>query len=142
MISPIFSGRRLLAGLLLLLIVLPGCGRGSRIPLQGAVQYAGNPIDNGTVTFIPEGGADETRPKAGTRITDGKYAFDPNFGPFPGRYKVQITWDRKTGRKISTGDADSRDETVQVLPGKYNEQTTLTAEVKSGQSKLDFTLEK
>jgi hypothetical protein len=142
MTSPNFSGRRLLAGLLLLLIALPGCGRGSRVPLQGTVHYGGTPIDNGTITFIPDGKADETRPKAGTRIADGKYAFEPNFGPFPGRYKVQVTWDRKTGRKRSTGDADVRDETKQELPAKYNVQTTLTAEVNSSQTKLNFSLEK
>ena len=142
MTSSFFSGRRLLAGLLLLLIALPGCGRGTRVPLQGSVHYAGSPVDNGTITFIPDGGTDDTRPKAGTRITAGRYVFEPNFGPFPGRYKVQITWDRKTGRKRSTGDADLRDETIQVLPGKYNVQTTLTHEVKSGQTKQDFNLEK
>jgi hypothetical protein len=141
MTFPIFSGRRMFAGLLLL-IVLPGCGRGSRIPLQGEVSYDGKPIDNGTITFIPDSGGDEKRPKAGTRIAGGKYAFEPNFGPLPGRYQVQITWDWKTGRKISTGDADSRDETKQILPAKYNQQTTLTAEVKNGQPRQDFNLEK
>jgi hypothetical protein len=139
-----FPGRRLLlAGGLLLLIALPGCGGNSRVPLQGQVSYNGQPIDNGTITFAPEGGSTaDTRPKAGTRIAGGKYAFQPSFGPLPGHYKVLITWDWKTGRKISTGDADSRDETKQILPPKYNGQTTLTADVKGGKTREDFNLEK
>jgi hypothetical protein len=135
-----FPGGRPAAAALLLLAALPGCTGGARVPLRGAVSYNGSPIDNGTIVFVPEGGADRPRPKAGARIAGGRYAFEPNFGPFPGRYKVEITWDKKTGRRISTGDADSRDETKQLLPAKYNAQTTLTAEVKGGQTQLDFTL--
>jgi hypothetical protein len=133
--------RRLLAAALVVLALLPGCGP-ARAPLQGTVSYDGAPIDNGTISFIPEGAEGPARPKAATRITNGQYAFEPNFGPFPGKYKVEITWDQKTGRRISTGDADSRDETKQILPSKYNTQTELTAEVKRGQTKLDFNLPK
>ena len=109
--------------------------------MKGTITYNSVPIDNGTIVFIPEGLPKGT-PKAGTRIAAGAYAFEPGFGPFPGKYNVEITWDKKTGRKVSTGDADSRDETKQILPAKYNTQSTLTAEVKSGEPKRDFALDK
>jgi hypothetical protein len=60
--------------------------------------------------------------------------------PTAGSYKVRITWDKKTGKKVSTGDADSRDETKQVLPAKFNTDSTLTAEVKASSPVLDFEL--
>jgi len=133
-------GRRLAAAAgVVILPVLIGCGA-DRVQMRGTVTYDGNPIDNGTIVFVPDGG--DSRPKTATRITDGKYEFEPNFGPLPGKYKVEITWDKKTGRKISTGDADSRDETKQVLPSQFNTQTTLTAEIKRGETTLDFHLPK
>lgn len=123
----------------LALLTLAGCGGPSRVPVSGAVTVDGAPVDNGTITFVPTGAAAAgAPPKASARITDGKYAFEPDFGPMPGAYSVEITWDKKTGKKVSTGDADMRDETKQMLPAKYNAQTTLTADVKSGMPPLDF----
>lgn len=135
--------RWLAAGVLFGLL---GCGGASRVPVKGEVTYAGTPIDNGTIVFVPAtSSTDEqtSHPKAGTRIENGKYEFEPNFGPFPGPYRVEVTWDKKTGRKVSTGDADMRDETKQMLPDKYNANSTLKTEVKSGLAEpLNFHLEK
>jgi hypothetical protein len=118
------------------LLAATGCGTG-RVPLTGEVKFDGTPIDDGTITFVAEG-ADAA--KYGAHVEDGKYKFDKETGPMPGKYKVEVTWLKKTGRKVSTGDGEVRDEKANALPAKFNVQTTLTAEVKSGSTKMDFPL--
>jgi len=115
-----------------------GCGP-SHVPLSGDVSYDGQPIDDGTITFTSPTGATDT-PKPSCRIEGGKYTFEKGTGPAPGKYKVEITWLRKTGQKVPTGDGEMRDEKVQVLPERFNAQTTLTADVTSGTKTLDFAL--
>lgn len=123
-------------------LALLGCSDGEqRIIVTGKVTFDGQPIDNGIVLFIPEDETDsQKRPKVGTQIVDGKYAFEPDRGPMPGKYKVAITWEKKTGRKIPTGDVVDRDETEQVLPKKYNDETTIRVTVSRRDNKHDFAL--
>jgi hypothetical protein len=75
---------------------------------------------------------------------DGKYSLDNTRGPFPGKYKVEILWNKKTGKKVGTpGDPGVQmDETQQILPAKYNTATTLTADIGSGSNTKDFDLPK
>jgi hypothetical protein len=118
-------------------LLAAGCS--SHVPLAGDVTFDGQPIDEGTITFVtPQGAKEET--KSTCRIEGGKYKFEKDSGPAPGKYKVEITWLKKTGKKVPTGDLEPQDEKLQVLPAKFNTQTTLTAEVKSGVKKLDFAL--
>jgi hypothetical protein len=120
-----------------ILLAGPGCGSGN-VPVAGDVTYEGQPIDDGAITFVSQGGEPET--KASCHIAGGKYKFEADRGPAPGKYRVEVTWLKKTGKKVPTGDGDPQDEKVQVLPAKFNVQSTLTAEVKSGTRKLDFAL--
>ena len=74
---------------------------------------------------------------------NGKYAIKAGKGPNPGLCRVEITWKRKTGRKVKNVEISGPpvDETVQGLPPKYNTQSTLTAEIKpSGSNTFDFDL--
>ncbi len=136
-----FTKSAMVIGILALLAGVTGCGGSDRGDVSGTVTLDGTPIDNGTIVFVPEGGGGvDAHPKAGAKIIDGKYLFEPGFGPYPGKYKVEVTWDKKTGKKVSTGDADTRDETKQMLPAKFNTATTLTAEIASGKSTKDFQL--
>lgn len=130
------------AALALSLAALVGCGGGGtkRASVGGTVSYDGKPIDNGSITFVPDGGGD--RPKAGGSIRDGKYSIGATEGgPVPGKYKVEITWDKSAGKKLDP-DIQGGTNTRQVLPEKFNKATTLTAEVKSGSNKIDFPLTK
>ncbi len=121
-----------------------GCGGDSRVAVKGVVTYGDDKVDNGTIVFVPDddGPGSEQRFKVGTRIKDGVYDVPANIGPVPGKYRVELTWDKKTGRRISNGDADGRDETKQLLPPQYNKASTMTVEIKRGANVHDFLLKK
>ena len=128
-----------LSTLFCLLIGLSGCERGTqRYDVNGTVTYRGKLIDIGEIVFSPADG--KGRPDGG-RITDG-------------RYSVKLT----SGLKSVSISAESNDPELvknlpplhssypadtprSYLPKKYNEKSTLTAEVapRSGQ-RLDFDL--
>ena len=127
------------AALLSLLSVVgaTGCGGKERAAVSGAVSFDGAPVDNGNITFVPvDGPANQS---VGESIKNGKYAIAADHGPSPGKYQVQITWDRVTGGKTTDPDLKSND-TKQVLPDKFNKATTLAADIKAGDNTVDFPL--
>lgn len=140
---PSCCGYRALAVLASILALLgqAGCGSGGRVPVHGSVSYDGTPVENGTISFLSTGGGANAT-NAGAEIRDGKYAIDAERGPKPGKYKVEIYWNRKTGKMVPTpGDPGVKmAETKQVLPPKYNRQTTLTADITVGSDSRDFDL--
>jgi hypothetical protein len=117
-----------------------GCSSDSdRSRVKGVVSYNGEPVDDGGIAFLPEdGGAAQFR--ATGEILDGHYDLDDKRGPAPGKYKVEIFWNKKTGRQIKGASGATRDERSQVLPAKFNTNTELKVEVKSGTNTLDFDL--
>jgi len=134
------GSRLALPVLALSLLVLSGCSR--RAAVEGAVNFAGAPVDGGRIIFNPteEGGK---VPPVSADIVGGKYSLPAASGPVPGQYRVEITWKKKTGKQIDTpGDPGVKmDETVEAIPPTYNgAKTTLTADVKSGANKIDFDL--
>lgn len=133
-----FARGSFVALVLLATAALTGCGP-TTVPLQGTVTYDGKPIESGTVVFVPE---DPKTPKRGAAITNGKYTCDPASAPTPGKYKVEITRNEKTGVKRPNGVGGFTEETKQTLPEKYNTKTELTYEVKVGETTKDFALTK
>jgi hypothetical protein len=129
---------RLLAALALALALLTGCGdsENSRAVVQGSVTYDGQPVDQGGIAFIPLGNdAGSQRVRATGHIVDGRYELDRRHGPFPGKYRVMITWRKKTGKG---------EQTVQALPPKYadTDKSELTRDVEPGSNTIDFDLKK
>jgi hypothetical protein len=123
-------------------LALAGCSSSDsgRSRVQGAVSYGGEAVDDGGIAFIPvEGGAAQVR--ATGEIRDGHYNLDGSRGPYPGKYRVEIFWYKKTGRQIASPSGKAvKDETKQVIPAKYNDKTELKVEVKLGRNTLDFEL--
>jgi hypothetical protein len=119
-------------------LVLAGCG-GKGSSVGGAVTFDGAPVDGGTITFVPEGGTESPR---GAQIVGGKYVLKSENGLAPGKYKVEIVWNKKTGKTIPNPNdpGTTLDETKQIIPTKYNSKTELTAEIKSGSNSFDFDL--
>jgi hypothetical protein len=107
------------------------------VPLSGTVTINGAPMDLGMITFVPE---DPSQTSVGGKVSDGKFSLDATRGPYPGKYRVQIHWAKKTGRKVPNGDGGMQDETAEGLPAKFNQDTELTATITSGSNKVDFNL--
>ena len=63
-------------------------------------------------------------------------------GPLAGKYKVAISAERKTGRKVSANmiGNETTDQYEQYLPPRYNDQTTLTVSIDSDRDDLGFDL--
>jgi hypothetical protein len=123
------------------ILALVGCGSdGGRSVVQGAVKYGGEPVDEGGIGFLPEEES-EGQVRATGHIVDGRYTLDHGRGPFPGKYRVEIYWHKKTGKQIRNPSGEgARDERKQVIPAKYNTQTELQVEVKPGRNTFDFDL--
>jgi hypothetical protein len=116
--------------------VLPaGCGpSGPRTyPVSGAVLFDGKPLPEGHIIFHAAGG--DMGADAGM-IKNGKYSFRAKAG----KKKVAIIASKEIPEKRSPIMGPYMEN---YIPARYNNQTTLTAEVReSGGNEFDFRLEK
>ncbi len=73
------------------LAVLAGCGRGAggRQEVSGSIKLKGQPLDQGSITFIPL--SDNKSTQEGAAIANGQYKIDRQHGLMPGAYRVSIT---------------------------------------------------
>ena len=106
--------------------VLSGCGDAApqRGAVRGTVTADGQPVATGKVRFF----ALTNGISAEGEIRDGRYEIPAEKGPTAGRYRVEISSDKKTGRKVPDRDGapgDMKDETVNVIPHKFNRDSTL-----------------
>ena len=119
-----------------------GCGAleggPQRAAVIGRVTVDGQPVENGSVQFIPTQGT--SGPMAGAVITDGEYSLSKAQGPVVGTNRVQIRGTRKTGRTSRTHLGETIEERVSVVPEQYNTKSTLVREVESGKNVFDFDL--
>jgi hypothetical protein len=127
---------------LVLCAVLAGC-RGAKYsgekqyPLAGEVTFDGQPVDLGSISFVPEG---KGRPSGGV-ITDGKYAVPEEKGANAGTYRVEIHWLKRTGRQLRDAETgEMYDERREALPDKVHTNSELTVEVPLPENRHDFKL--
>lgn len=117
-----------------------GCGGTTGKAASGTVTWDGTPLDQGMIEFVPtQAGA----LPAGAVIRDGHYSLPGSSGLAPGTYQVRIHsrpgFDAGPGNapEIGLGDPNA----TERLPERYNDATTLSAEVTSGGSNtFDFEL--
>jgi hypothetical protein len=121
-----------------------GCGgRGydgdQRFPLSGTVTVDGEPMEYGVIAFIPDG--EEAR-VSGSPIRNGTYSIPEEKGANAGSYRVEIHWNKLTGKRIRNPlDATEMiDEMEEGLPPRYHKNSELTAEVSAEQTTFDFDL--
>jgi hypothetical protein len=129
--------------LVILSAVLAGCGSGEHAAVEGAVTLDGQPVDGGVIIFFPvaDSQGQANRVPASTEIKNGRYAMDSSHGPAVGKCRVEIHWNKKTGKQIPSGDPPNKvDETVQVIPTIYNKRTILTPEIKAGANTFNYEL--
>jgi hypothetical protein len=130
---------------MILLWCIAGCESGdglNRQPISGAVTLDGNPLENGSIHFIP------TSPEAGTEVTatisGGRYSFSKTNGPVPGPFKVEISSAEAPKFEPPVGKTPGEvlpPRAKEKVPEKYNFKSTLTTTIKSGQTEpVDFAL--
>lgn len=116
-------------------ILAAGCGPAALPQISGTVKFNGQPVEVGTIAFLPVDGKTSS---AETRILKGEYRLEVP----PGQKQVKIIGIRVTGQRPAyEGAANSPmiDITEQYIPANYNDQTTLTCEIKNSEVK-DFDL--
>jgi len=116
-----------------LALVLAGGGP-SLHTVSGTVTFKGEPVPEGNIAFLPDGG-----PGTGTSgpISKGEYSVRAPAG----KYKVEITASKMMPLpRGQTGMDGAKEEVQQYIPDRYNVKTELKADV-PGQNPHNFTLE-
>ncbi len=125
------------AALVAAALIACGCGSGGdglpRQAISGKVAIDGKPIDSALVTFLPVSPGEAVTPAA-TRVTDGVFSINPEFGLVAGQYKVSISAVKEIRRKRGRTPAASNDEfdttpTKESIPARYNARTQILADV-------------
>ena len=130
-----------------LVVSLSGCGGGaSDVPdlgqVTGQVTLDGEPLPNAKVRFQPPDG----RSSEGVTNASGEYTLQYNIGlsgAKVGPNDVFITTATEGTLKTVPGDDDGEwtEGAPELVPAKYLQPGTLTAEVKAGSNTFDFALE-
>ena len=118
------------------LLGLFGCADGGPHPqdITGSVTLDKEPVERGIIRFEPKGG---TTPTAEALIEAGRYAMPV----MPGTYKVEIRAPRTTKRKRDiAGPGQEADVTVESIPARYNNETTLEVIITKDNKVYDFPL--
>jgi hypothetical protein len=119
-----------------LLLCLGGCSDdlGDRLAVNGAVTLKGQPLDQGSIEFIPldQPAAGEAETKSGAPIEQGQYEIPRAHGLVPGKYRVRITAGTGTP-PLAPGElpGPSAASSKERIPAKYNVKSDIEATVTS-----------
>jgi hypothetical protein len=128
---------------IVVLVVACGCGP-ERVEVTGDVTYAGRPLPDGAIRLFP---LDRTASRgAATAVSDGGYRIPPDAGLVRGKYRVEITAVRPTGREVARidikpGEPTTMRESKQYLPARYNLESILEVELGDSVNHCSFALE-
>lgn len=127
---------RNVAGFLLFVaLAAGGCGGPrDRAILVGSVTLDGQPLADGTISFIPL----SKTPSSGTVIQKGSY----RAAVTPGSYRVEIVATRMVAPNQSGGTSRTPPEPVfeSIIPARYNTASTLVQDVRLDSTRADFAL--
>lgn len=135
----VFNG--LLCGLS---VIALGCGGADyegdkRFPITGTVTVDGEPMEYGTISFIPAMQS-EARVSGGP-IVAGKFEMREGRGANAGEYRVEIRWQKPTGKMIKDIDTEEMiEQRAEGLPARYHENSELTVTVSEEKYEFDFDL--
>jgi len=132
--------RRLVCSTVCMLLLCAGCSQTSRYGLEGTVEFDGQPLPSGFITFRPQPGTPS--PTAGGKIEDGRFSIPAEQGLLEGTFRVDITADRETGQTLQDPDSGRSFAAMeQYLPPRYNVDSELTEKVKAGEmNRFEFVL--
>lgn len=127
-------------GLLSVCVLSSGCGSQNanplnRLPVSGSITLDGNPLDQGLIQFEPMAkGKDAVN--ASAAVSGGNFAVPAAGGLLPGTYRVAISSKPQAGATssdpVKAMEEASKPQGAERIPAKYNADTELKAEVKSG----------
>jgi len=118
--------------------VAASCSSNASSSLHGQVTLDGEPVSTGNIVFLSQ---DSKGPKAAAAIENGAYALSPHDKLSAGKYRVEISWRKPTGKKVPSADPGiTIDETREAVPAKYNTDSTLVADIKTRDAQTDFDL--
>jgi hypothetical protein len=116
-----------------------------REPVAGSVTLDGQALASGTIQFTPENQA--TGVGGGATIQNGQFSIPRETGLVPGSYRVAIYSAGAAGERTKGQAPEGRQiakagPAHESIPAKYNAQSELKAEIKSGGSNsgLQFSL--
>ncbi len=119
---------------------MAGCGSGGPdiARVEGTVTMDGKPLPRAFVVFIPSGG----RPSAAETDANGKYTLEfsgGRKGAIPGKNRVEINTARQSESNV---DGSVTPGVKEMVPAKYNSNSTLEFDVVDGQTNVaNFDLE-
>jgi hypothetical protein len=133
--------RALCAVFALVVCFICGCGGGAadsggRLAISGTIHYKNEPVQNGSIEFVPHPGVKTT---SGSTITNGRFSFPREQGLEPGAYTVKISA-MEVIPPSEPGGLPGPDP-KELIPAKYNTKSTLTREVKPDQTEFEFKLD-
>ena len=103
--------------------------------VSGQVTLDGAPLDDANISFVPRDGGQK---QAGwATISGGHYAIPETSRLGTGAFRVEIRALRATGEKSSD---PSMIPSKEIIPPKYNTRSELSAEIKPGPNRADFSL--
>lgn len=124
------------------LALVVGCGpeKNNTVTVQGNVTVDGNPVEQGSITFLSSDG--ET-PTSGGVITGGKYTAEV----IPGEKTIMVLGTKVVGQELvleGVKDSGTRDKLKTTTHPNYNAAhlTPLKAKIEGPMENLDFALTK
>jgi hypothetical protein len=128
-----------------LLLLCGGCGsRQELVEIKGQVRFEGQPINDGSIDFIPIDGT--AGASAGATIRDGAYEIPAKWGTrADGFYTVRIVGYRGTGKMEAAkreGGGALYEMKENFIPPQYNTDSTLKIRISdvTDTRKMDFDL--
>lgn len=135
---PALLARFSLCACALIPLLAAGCGGGTPA-VSGTVTFDGKPLNGGMIKFVPTDGSTSG---GQIELREGRYTSEPSWNLKPGKYRVEVRWQNRTW-KPAPSPTDSGAvvaEGKEQIPQRYNSKSELTADLKSGENKIDFDL--
>ncbi len=117
-------------------LALAGCADDKMADVKGTVKLDGKEIDGGSILFTA---VDGSTPVSGGPIQAGRYAVRA----YRGKMQVKINFAKVVGKRALYGDdakAPTKAVVTELIPARYNDETTLEIDVKAGVNEKDFDL--
>ena len=114
-----------------------------REAVSGTVRLDGQPLAVGSIQFAPAASSGGAQVGGGSPIENGQFSVPRENGLVPGAYRVSINAaDAKREEQTKGPVRKGLGLAKELIPAKYNSQTTLSAEIKKGGSdNLNFDLQ-